>query len=132
MANSDARYRVVYLSEVLRSRIKTHREANGLTNQQVISSAVSTNLPWIVQGLKDIGFGLDEGRARPSRLPFDDAVGTLADLSDASESLGGVPASTLLRLCLHAETMPPPTKRRRRQARRKAQQKKAGESRSHN
>ena len=110
MANSAARYRVIPLSEDLRECFKRHREANDLTNQQVIASAVQAHLARLVEGLKELGFGIDTGSTRPARLPFDDEAGTLAELSDASESLSSIPTSTLLRLCLLAETSQETTK----------------------
>jgi hypothetical protein len=109
---TDTIHRVFPLPDDLRVALRATRERRGETNARLVTEAVATHLPVLVERLQSLGFGRPKSRVRPARLPFSEA--TLKALRVASQEVA-IPACALLALCLSAATADgaKPNRRRR-------------------
>jgi hypothetical protein len=95
----DTEFRVIRLPKALRNSIKVARDLANQTNLEFVANAVDKNLPKLVNDLRRLGFTVNRGELRPTRLPFSVQKGTLKSLGKASASIG-IPAVHLLAVCL--------------------------------
>ncbi len=109
---TDLTYRVVKLPQRLRKQIQNLREEKGMTNEELVAEAVAEELPGIVTGLQNLGFGIHRGKSSNTRLPFSDSAKTLDALRRASQQLR-IPAIRLLETCLVMATAPADRRKQR-------------------
>ena len=86
-------FRVYRIPEPLRKAMNQKRKKWGQTVYQFIGSAVTHELPRLIEGLNALGIMPTDPDARPAKLPLDEQV--LMNLKKANEETG-VPQTTLL------------------------------------
>lgn len=92
-------YRTFRLDEQTREVMKSSRKAKGLTVASFLETAITKQLPEIVEELIQVGVPPSlEDAARPARLPMTDKL--LMILKQGSEETG-VPTTRLLLACIH-------------------------------
>jgi hypothetical protein len=92
-ATQETEYRTFKVSTELLASMKARREALGQTVKEFIRQAVETELPGILQTLKETIPSQSGKASRPARLPL--TLEVLAILQSASEEVA-LPASRLL------------------------------------
>ena len=90
-------YRVYHVPEPLRKTMRQRRAQRNQTVQEFIQTAVTGELPRLVESLGKLHVGPADPAARPAKLPLDDRL--LASLKGASEETG-LSQSQLLLACL--------------------------------
>lgn len=96
---TDLTYRVVKLPKDLQADLRAARDKAGVTNQEIVETAVQEQLPAIVEQLRGFGFRSQGSNAVSTRLPFSDRAKTLQKLRMASQEVD-IASVHLLRLCL--------------------------------
>ncbi len=112
-------YRVFKLPKSLLTAMREKRDEVETTNVRFLADAVDSHLPRLIEELRRLGFGVHGGDQQVARLPLSDESATLSLLREAAETVG-LPATTLVELCLVAAVQPRETPKRRRRRRPKS------------
>uniref|UniRef100_UPI0030EF0D84 hypothetical protein n=1 Tax=Symmachiella dynata TaxID=2527995 RepID=UPI0030EF0D84 len=108
---TDLTYRVIKLPQNLRDATRKKRDEQGITNEQLVASAVDEHLPSLLDNLRQLGFGSHRGKMATARFPFSDKAKTLDKLRRASNEVS-LPSVQLLNICLALATATPKPKER--------------------
>jgi hypothetical protein len=113
MSDTANTYRVVKVPQSLLDAMRQTRDQAHVTNARFLADAINNHLPGLIAELTRLGFGARGESLRAARLPFSDESGTLGLLKEAGDTVG-LPATTLLELCLRAAVRPREEPKRRR------------------